>query len=59
MDIDIQKQHDAISQFFKYTCEPYDTLEWDGSVLLVFLNDEPIETYTIQDMMEFGVIEEY
>jgi hypothetical protein len=48
----MQKQYDLIYSFFKTTSEEFDSLEWDGSILSVILNDKIIEIYSYNDLKE-------
>jgi|WetSurMetagenome_2_1015567.scaffolds.fasta_scaffold41183_4 hypothetical protein len=48
----IQEQYDIIYSFFKTTTEEFDTLEWNGSFLLVILNQKVIEIYTYNNLKE-------
>jgi len=52
MEVDIQKQYDLIRSYFKTTTEPFDELDWDGNLLLVWLDDEVIERYTYEELKE-------
>jgi hypothetical protein len=47
---DLQTQHDLISRFLHTTTEPFDTWDWDGKELLIFLNNRIIERYTLNDL---------
>jgi len=47
-----QEQYDKIYSFFKSTTEPFDELDWDGNSLLVFLNGNKIEEYSLKDLRE-------
>ena len=59
MDVnnELQVQLDKIYSFFKCTCEPYDYWDWDGESLIVVLNDEVIEEYTLQDLRDFDILD--
>ena len=46
----LQLQYDKIYSYFKSTTEPFDFLEWDGKSLKVWLNNEVIEKYSIQNL---------
>jgi len=50
---DLQRQYDLIYNYFKTTMPAFDSLEWDGKNLEVWLDDEKIETYTYADLKEF------
>lgn len=50
MEMKIQQQYDIIYAFFKNTTEPFDYLEWDGSILNVFFEDKIIETYFYEEL---------
>ena len=52
MEVDIQKQYDLIRSYFKTTTEPFDELDWDENLLLVWLDDEVIERYTYEELKE-------
>jgi hypothetical protein len=47
---ELQIIEDNIHSYFKTTCEPFDHLEWDGQVLQVWLDNEVIETYFLDDL---------
>ena len=42
----LQKQYDLIYHYFKSTTEPFDTLNWDGTKVILILNDKIIEKYS-------------
>jgi len=46
----LQSQYDRIYSYFRTTCEPFDSLEWDGKILNVWNNDDIIEIYKYRDM---------
>ncbi len=48
----LQHQTDLIYAFFKTTTEPFDDLEWDGKILVVWLNEKIIERYSFRDLKE-------
>ncbi|MEK7448928.1 MAG: hypothetical protein AAB019_05520 [Planctomycetota bacterium] len=48
-----QLQLDLITRFLHYTTEPFDDWNWDGKMLVIWLNDEPIERYLLSDVREF------
>lgn len=52
MIMSLQDQYDALYSFFKYTTEPFDELQWDGSNLIVLLNEKIIEEYSHSDLKE-------
>ncbi len=45
-----QHQYDLIYSFFKTTTEPFDSLEWDGYIIEVWLGEEIIEKYSYEDL---------
>jgi hypothetical protein len=57
MDADLQTQYDKIHWYFKTTCEPYDYLDWDGESLILVLNDEVIEKYSLQELRYFNILD--
>lgn len=46
----IQSQYDRIYSYFKTTTEPFDFLEWDGRVAMVWNEDKIIEEYSLEDL---------
>lgn len=51
--IDInESQANAIDRFFHTTTEPFDDWEWEGNDLLVILDEEIIERYSYEDVIE-------
>ncbi|MDR1973265.1 MAG: hypothetical protein LBQ31_01170 [Bacteroidales bacterium] len=46
------EQINLISRFLHCTTEPFDTWEWDGRFLEIYLKDLLIESYTYQDLKE-------
>lgn len=52
METEYQKQYNLIYSFFKTTTEPFDSFEWDGKNLIVYLGDSIIEKYTYFDLKE-------
>ena len=51
-DNELDKRYNLIYRYFKTTNELYHDLEWDGETLRVWLDDTPIETYTLKDLIE-------
>jgi hypothetical protein len=51
--MELQEQYDRIYSFFKTTTEPFDYLEWDGNLLLVWLDEDIIEIYYLEDLQDF------
>jgi len=51
----LQPQYDQIYSYFKTITEPFDSLEWDGKILLVLLADKIIEVYKYKDLKELKV----
>lgn len=49
---DNQNFLDSIARFLHFTTEPFDNWEWDGSELLIILNNRVIERYTFADLKE-------
>ncbi|MDR0754898.1 MAG: hypothetical protein LBF04_05875 [Prevotellaceae bacterium] len=52
----IQTQYDKIYSFFTTTTEPFDQLEWDGYQLNVWLDDHIIETYYLEDIQQWFIL---
>ncbi|HOZ36756.1 MAG TPA: hypothetical protein PLR18_02915 [bacterium] len=48
----LQAQYDKIYSYFKTTTEPFDFLDWDGKLLMVWLNDSIVEKYTLKELAE-------
>ena len=48
-----QLQLDLIIRFLHYTTEAFDDWDWDGQMLTIWLNNEPIERYLLADVREF------
>jgi len=46
----LQSQYDKIYSYFKDTTESFDFLDWDGKFLMVWLNDDVVEQYSVQDL---------
>jgi len=46
----LQSQYDKIYSYFKNTTEPFDFLEWNGTVLQVWQNGIMIEMYCAKDL---------
>ena len=53
----MQGELDAIRSWLKGTTEAYDDWDWDGSELVLFEDDEPIERYSKEDLEEEGVFD--
>ncbi|NUM32650.1 MAG: hypothetical protein HUU47_10065 [Bacteroidetes bacterium] len=51
--MNLQEQYDKIYSYFKTTSEPFDKLDWDGSILKVLLNEKLVEEYSVADLKEF------
>ena len=47
----------AINSFMEDTTEEFDDWDWDGTELVVFLDDEVIERYSYDDLAESGVFD--
>jgi len=45
----LQAQYDAIHAFLKTTTEPFDSMDWDGTVLTLWYGDRIAEMYTLED----------
>jgi len=52
-----QEELDKIKSWLSDTTEEMDDFEWDGMLLTVFNNGEPIEKYTKKDLEDEGVFE--
>ncbi len=52
MESKLQTQYDKIYTYFKSTSEPFDDLQWEGNILMVYHEDEVIEEYTYSDLLE-------
>ena len=52
----LQEEYDRIYSFFKRTSEPFYELDWNGEILEVVLNDAVIETYSFEDLKEYGFL---
>lgn len=50
-----QKELDQITSWLKGTSEEMDDWDWDGDLLTIFLDDEPIEKYTRAELDAEGV----
>ena len=46
----LQSQYDKIYSYFRGSTEPFDSLEWNGKFLAVWLNDNIVEQYSVQDL---------
>lgn len=46
----IQYQYDKIYFYFRTTCEPFDSLDWNGKILKVWSNGIVIEKYLYRDI---------
>ena len=46
----LQLQYDKIYYYFKNTTEPFDFLEWDGKILMVWNKNHIIEKYLLKDL---------
>lgn len=60
VDPDVEKLNqelDTVHSWLKGTTEPFDDWFWDGYKLSLYINgtDEPVETYTRQELIEAGV----
>lgn len=49
----LNKQLDLIQSWLKDTTEPFDSWDWDGKELLIFLNGEVVERYSYKQLKEF------
>lgn len=41
---------DAIQLWLADTTEPYDDWDWDGEFLTIFVDDEEMEKYSLEDL---------
>lgn len=48
-----QNQLDVIDSWLRRTTEPFDDWEWDEEYLYIFLNNNLIEKYDRNDLMDF------
>ncbi len=46
----LEYQSNLIYHYLKMTTEPFDNWEWDGENLVIFLEDEMIEQYNLEDL---------
>lgn len=51
-----QRELDEIASWLRDTTEEYDDWDWDGEVLIIFLNGKPIERYSKLDLIENNII---
>lgn len=49
----LNKQLDLIQSWLKDTTESFDSWDWDGKELLIFLNGEVVERYSYKQLKEF------
>ncbi len=47
-----QAQLDAIDRYLHYITESFDDWDWDGEELLIFLENEIIERYSFECLIE-------
>lgn len=50
MKLKFQIQYDKIYAYFKNTTEPFDDLNWNGNILIVYNENQAIEEYTYSDL---------
>ena len=48
----LEYQSNLIYHYLKMTTEPFDNWEWDGENLVIFLEDEIIEQYNVEDLTD-------
>jgi hypothetical protein len=46
----LQSQYDKIYSYFKSTSESFDSIEFDGTCILIILNNIVIEKYFYKDL---------
>ena len=47
---EMQIQYDKIYSYLRTTCEPFDSLEWNGKILEVWNKNKVIEKYRLKDL---------
>ena len=52
----IQSQYNKIYSYFKTTTEIFDFLDWDGKFLEVWYKNSILEKYSVEDLVEIGVL---
>lgn len=52
----LQLQYDKLYSYFKTTCEPFDSLEWDGVILNVLNKNKVIEIYKYKDLRDLDIL---
>ena len=48
--MNIEVESNLIERFLHTTTQPFDSWDWDGNELLIFLQNEIIERYSLNDL---------
>jgi len=51
----IQLEYDKIYSYFRTTCEPFDSLDWNRKILNIWSNNQIIEVYKYQELKTLNI----